>query len=190
MLRGDGARRSGAEASELVPLDHGNELRPVHGEEGDDEYCAFCESRIRLDARVAELAIRGGHVGKATLGELEPPARRDLDGTDGHPDERRFNGLHGVCWSKQLLHVAFGQVERHTISVPSRTTIRSPSMRTTASQGTALGVCPLGVPIPTCSSRPRCPTTSSVTFGWPGPSSERMSRQLPTPRPYPDPTSP
>jgi hypothetical protein len=92
----------------LVRLDHRNEVRPVGGEEGDHEGSAFRECGIRLDTRVAETEVGGGHICQAAFGELQPPAWRKLDGTFGHPDKRGFDGSHGIGRIEQFVDVAFG----------------------------------------------------------------------------------
>ena len=99
---------------------------------------------VRLDTRVAELEVGRGHVGQPSLLQFEATPRRNLHRAGTHPSKRPFDGFDGICRSEQLLHVVLRQEERHTSSVPSCTMILSPSILTTASQGTALGACALG----------------------------------------------
>ena len=64
VARGDAAGRAGAQPAELVGLDDRDELGLVGAEEHDGEARAALEGRVDLDACIAELDVRGGHVGK------------------------------------------------------------------------------------------------------------------------------
>ena len=63
VLRGDGARGSGAQAPEMMRLDQRDQLRPVGREERHDECRALRKAGVDLRPRVAELEVRGCHVG-------------------------------------------------------------------------------------------------------------------------------
>src|SRR5207248_9050049 len=127
--------------------------------------------------------VRRGQVREAPLLELEPPARRIVHGPCCHPPEAGFDGGDGVGGGEQLLDVGLREKQGHTSSVPARTTIRSPSSRTTASHATASRNLLDGRSIPRCSSHPRRPTTTASTDGRPPPSDARRSRHLPSSRP-------
>ena len=179
VLRGDGARGSGPESAEVVGLDHRDELRAIGREQRDDERRAFVKPRVCLDARVAELEVGRGHVRKTALLQFEPTPGGNVHSAGGHALKGGLDRLDRVRWGEQFLHVVLRQEDRHSGSVPSRTTMRSPSSRTTASQGIESLRGPDGREIPRCSSHPRRPTTTASTEGRPRPRLARRSRHFP-----------
>ncbi len=120
MLRGDAARRAGAELAELVRLDHRDELGRVGAEEENDEARAVAEAGVDLRAGVAELEIGRRHHGKRSLLQPEPVARPVLDRAGRHAPEARLDRLHRIGRREELGDFRLGDKEghgRHTRSV-------------------------------------------------------------------------
>ena len=100
------ARRTRAQTSEVIRLDHRDELRTVDGEERDDERGSVSGRPVRLHTRVAELEVRCRHVGQPSFLQFEPPSWRDLHRPRRHAAKRALDGIDGIDGSEQLLHVA------------------------------------------------------------------------------------
>src|SRR5206468_10652133 len=82
--RRDGARRAGAELTQLVGLEYGVELSVLAAEEQDGEARPVAVRDVHLPAGEAESVVHCGHVREHPVLEPEPPPRRELDGAAPH----------------------------------------------------------------------------------------------------------
>ena len=113
MARGDSAGRARAQPSELVGLDHGDELGLLRVEEADDEARSGRRRRVQLAAGDPQLAIGRRHVRERAFLEPQSPPRSVLHGTPRDAPEALLDRLDGVGRLEERGDIGFGQVERH-----------------------------------------------------------------------------
>jgi hypothetical protein len=111
--RGNRTGCAGAEPTEVIGLDQGEQLGPVRSEEGDDEARAFGEAHVCLHARPAKLEVGGSHHVQAPVLQPEPKPRPILDRSAGEAPEAGLDDLDGLGRAEELLDVGFAQEERH-----------------------------------------------------------------------------
>jgi hypothetical protein len=80
----------------MVGFNQSDQLRPVGGEEGDDECNSVCGCRVRLDTCVPKLEVGRSHVRQPAVLQFEPAPRRELNRPGTHSSERPFDGLDGI----------------------------------------------------------------------------------------------
>ena len=87
-------------------------------EQHDQERRPVAHPGVRLEPRVAELAVDAGHHGELAVLERQPLARPVVDGAAREPPERLLDRLERVGRREQPGDVLLGQVERHPERMP------------------------------------------------------------------------
>ena len=113
MLCRDTARSARAQLTELVGLDHRDELRRIRAKQRNDEARAVGEAGVHLRSCVAELEIRRRHHRERTVLEPQAVTRPVLDGAARHPLEAGLDHGHRLRRREQPPDVLLGQVPRH-----------------------------------------------------------------------------
>jgi hypothetical protein len=109
----DRARGARARLPQPVGLDQRQRLRPVRGEEDDDEPGAFREADIALQPGDTQLQVGRRHDVQKPPCETDAKAGPVFRAAGGQACEARLHGLDGGLWRKQLFNLRFPQVERH-----------------------------------------------------------------------------
>ena len=108
-----GARRARPQLAQPVGLDEREQLRPVGGEQSDDETRAGAESRRTSSARRRPSSRSAAAITFSSPLQTEPETRPVLDGAARDPREARLDRLDGVAGREQLVDLGLAEVERH-----------------------------------------------------------------------------
>jgi hypothetical protein len=111
------ARRSGAQLTELVRLDHGLERAAFELEEADDEREPPVDEHVALQPRDTQLAICRSHHREVAALDRKPAAGHELDAAARHAPEAVLDHRHGVRRPGERRDVGLGEVKGHPPSV-------------------------------------------------------------------------